>query len=67
MWKFVRNGIAGKSLTEKNRVSGLLTNRKKVGISNSTNGKEIVFQISLTEIKSAFKYHNGRKNYTQIS
>ena len=46
MSKFVRNGIAGKSLTEKNRVVEMLTNGKEVCISNSTNGKEFVIQIS---------------------
>ena len=67
MSKFVRKGISGKSLTEKNGVSELLTNGKEVCISSSINGKEIYSQIWLTEKNFTLKYHNGRKKGSQIS
>ena len=67
MSKFVRKGIVGKSLPEKNGGVEMLTNGKEVGISNSITGKELVFQISLPEEKTALKYHTGRKSGFQIS
>ena len=67
MSKYVRKGLSGKSWTEKNGVSELLTNGKEVCISNSINGKEIYSQISLMEKNFTLKYHNGRKFCSQIS
>ena len=67
MLKFVRKSLSGKSLTEKNGLSELLTNGKEVCISNSINGKEIYSQIWYTEKNFPLKYHNGRKIGSQIS
>ena len=67
MSKFVRKGLSGKSLTEKNGLSELLTNGKEVCISNSINGKKIYSQISLTEKNVTPKYLNGKKIGSQIS
>ena len=61
--KFVRKGIAGKSLPEKNGGVEKLITRKKVCSSNSITGKESVFQISLPEEKVAFKYHYRKKKW----
>ena len=50
MSKFVRKGIVGKSLPEKNR-----------GVQMLTNGKESVFHLPLPEKKMSFIYHYRKK------
>ena len=61
--KFVRKGIAGKSLPEKNGGVEKLITRKEECSSNSITGKESVFQISLPEEKVAFKYHYRKEKW----